>query len=431
MESFLSRYKNVLVLVAVLLVQVLVLATQVRRAERGASTESKKVILLRYWANGATLPFERAFLFTGHGIRNGWSGYVDFRRVRRQNQDLLAEVSRLRLEQAGLAEDARQGQRLQALLAFKEKYVYRTVAAQVIGTGGSDQSRVLYLDKGSEDGVHPDMPVITPDGIVGKVRVAFPHSAQVLEINDTTSGAGAILEATRVRGVLRGSAASPFPVIYLLPDERIKTGEQVLTSGGDQVYPRGLVVGRVLQVKHDPEHDPYVEIVVQPAADLSRLEEVLVVTGTTSELLGATQQDVRESESLAGAKKAADVVAERLPGLADPDAAKAAAAASQPGQKPGSGADNANGAIAPARALPALHPDHYTPGETPSADQLTPGAQNPATGSAATGSVGPGGQPAGEKTVGAGSSATSGKPAQHRPPAGAPPKNDKRPQPQP
>ena len=150
-----------------------------------------------------------------------------------------------RLEEDSMAEDARQGQRLQALLGFKEKYVYKTVAAQVIGTSGTEQSQVLLIDKGSKDGIKPDMPVITPDGIVGKTRDVFRHTSQVLEISDSTSGAGVILEKTRIRGVLRGDTWGQPEIVNVSPDERIQRGEPVLTSGGDAIYPRGLAVGTV------------------------------------------------------------------------------------------------------------------------------------------------------------------------------------------
>ncbi len=135
-----------------------------------------------------------------------WHNYIDLRHVRQENQDLQKTVDRLRLEQAALLEDAKQGQRLQALLNFQQKYIYKTVAAQVIGTSGTDQSRVFYIDKGKDAGLERDMAVITPDGIVGKVRDVFPHTAQVLAINDQSSGAGVILESTRIRGILRGNA---------------------------------------------------------------------------------------------------------------------------------------------------------------------------------------------------------------------------------
>ncbi len=93
--------------------------------------------------NGLISPFERIFLYTGHGVSHAWSGYLDLRHVREQNQQLQAELNRIRLEQASLAEDARQDMRLQKLFAFQQKYVSKTVAAHVIGTSGTDLSRVL------------------------------------------------------------------------------------------------------------------------------------------------------------------------------------------------------------------------------------------------------------------------------------------------
>ena len=194
---------------------------------------------------------------------------MDLIHVRQQNKDLKAELDRVRLEEDSMAEDARQGQRLQGLLGFKEKYVYKTVAAQVIGTSGTEQSQVLLIDKGSKDGIKPDMPVITPDGIVGKTRDVFRHTSQVLEISDPTSGAGVILEKTRIRGVLRGDTWGQPEIVNVSPDERIQRGEAVLTSGGDAIYPRGLAVGTVDRVRPDPE-GTLVNVLIKPAANLSQ-----------------------------------------------------------------------------------------------------------------------------------------------------------------
>ncbi|MHB1023132.1 MAG: rod shape-determining protein MreC [Acidobacteriaceae bacterium] len=361
MESFFSRYKNALVLIAILLAQVIGLGVQIRRPQAQGRGDSSEVRLMRYWIVSAVSPFERVFLFVGQGVRTGWSNYVNLRGVRQQNKDLQAEVNRLRLEQAGLAEDARQGQRLQALLAFKQQYVSKTLAAQIIGTSGTDQSHVLYIDKGSADGLRTDMPVITPDGIVGKIRDVFPHTAQVLEINDVTSGAGVIMETTRIRGILRGNAAGQPQIVDLLPDERIKPGEKVLTSGGDQIYPRGLPVGVITQIKPDPDHDPYVVAIVKPAADLARLEEVLVITDVSSQMSPSMKQDIGDSEAVEEAAHAADVMAERLPGLKDPNATNGQQDSTNPNAPP------------PLRPVPALHPDRFTPGATPPAEDLTPG----------------------------------------------------------
>src|ERR1022692_832174 len=198
MESFFIRYRNLLVLLGILLVQVIGLAVQVRQTNTGRNTldpqDRPGVRLIRLWANALVSPPEQLIQSSKLGAGGFWQNYIDLRHVREQNQDLQKTVDRLRLEQAALLEDARQGQHLQALMNFQEKYIYKTLSAQIIGSSGSDQSRVFYLDKGSADGLSRDMAVISPDGIVGKLREVYPHSAQVLAINDQSSGAGVILE---------------------------------------------------------------------------------------------------------------------------------------------------------------------------------------------------------------------------------------------
>jgi rod shape-determining protein MreC len=363
--EFLNRFKNALFLILVLLTQAIALAVQVRSPLDPSEPDGRKIRLIRMWTTATVTPFERAAHAVGSGIHNGWFNYIDLRRVRQQNKDLQQELTRMRIEQAAIAEDAIQGRRLQAMLAFREKYVGSTVAAQVIGASGSDQSRVLTIDKGSNDGLRPDMAVITADGIVGKLRDVFPTTSQVLEINDQSSGAGVILENTRMRAILRGTVAGRVQINNLTADSRIKPGEPVVTSGGDQVYPRGLKVGTIESIAPDPEHQPYTSIAVRPAVNLDRVEEVLVITGTQSDLPALAQQDLSAAE----AQHAADLSAERLPGIHDD---QPAGTPGTPGATPGTPT-----AVPLPKPLPTAHPDKYTTGSTPPASELTPGAPNP------------------------------------------------------
>ncbi len=391
MELF-GRLRNPLTLLALVLVQVLWLAVQVQRPLRGAvpvigAPDAGKVTMLRSWTMGLFGPMERASHATGYGVRHLWANYVDLRGTREQNLALRGEVARLREEQASFAEDAAEGRRLQSLLAFKQQYVAKTVAAEVIGTSGSDRSHVLWINKGSADGLAPEQPVITPDGVVGKLRDVMPHTAQLLLLNDANSGAGVFLASTRMRGILRGTADGEVVINNLTPDERIKPGERVITSGGDQVFPRGLPVGSITAVAIDPAHPPYTLIHIQPAANLHRLEEVLVITGTAAELPAAARSDAAQAEALAETnKRAADMIAERLPSLHGVEGASGAQA--------GTGAETADPASARAAAEAAkgaggvpgvpnsgmpkpqqvLHPDRYSPGAAPPAEDLTPGA---------------------------------------------------------
>jgi rod shape-determining protein MreC len=371
MESFFSRYKNVLVLAAVLVVQLIALATQIHRPTTmgvaDTRTDGHHVRTVRYAMTRVIVPFEEMLTNVGHGTRDAWKNYVYLRGVRQQNAALQAEVDRLRLAQMSLMADARQGQRLQQLLGFQQQYIYKTVVAQVIGTSGSDQSRVIYIDKGSSDGLRPDMAVVTPDGIVGKVRDVFPHAAQVLEMNDQTAGAGVILETTRIRGILRGNAEGQPQVIDLLPDDRIQPGERVLTSGGDQVYPRGLAVGDVVSVGPDKQHPPYIAITVRPAANLSQLEEVLVIT-ETQDAAGSPTDASGDAE----VQRAADDASQALPSIPPQDSGTN-------GTNGANGTPGATGDALQVRPAQALRVDRFTPGATPPADELQPGDPNPIT----------------------------------------------------
>ncbi len=376
MESFFVRYRNLLVLLALLLAQLVGLALQVHRTDSGRMSldprDSGGVRLIRLWANALVSPPEQFIHGSGAGVAWLWQNYVDLRQVRRQNHDLQMTVDRLRLEQAALLEDARQGQRLQAMLGFQEKYLYSALPAQVIGTSGSEQSRVLVIDKGEDVKLQHDMAVITADGIVGKVRDVFPHSAQILLINDQSSGAGVILESTRIRGILRGNAAGQPQIVGIMADSRIQPGEKVLTAGGDDIFPRGLPVGVVDKVVRDPEQDGFIRVIVKPAAHLERLDEVLIITSTEPRFSPEQTADIATSETLKGAdaeqdkeqKKATEIMGERLPGLIDPNLPA--------DQQPLNDTSNPNPVAHP--PMP-LHPDRFTPGATEGSGSPLPGTE--------------------------------------------------------
>jgi rod shape-determining protein MreC len=326
MESVLGRYRNLTILVGVLFLQVLGLAVQVKRG----SNDAENTRLIRVWAVGAITPFERGLVWAQNGTGNLWRNYVYLRGVRAENRDLKEQIEQMRLEQVRLSEDATQAHRLQALLAFKEQFIAKTVAAQVIGSSGSDLSRVVYIDKGEDAGLKRDMAVITADGIVGKILLVYPSVSQVLLINDQSSGVGVILEKSRLQGVLRGTANGEVAVERVMSDEQVIPGERVLTSGGDQIFPKGLPVGTVTSVGNGK--DLFLNIGVKPAADLSKLEEVLVLSDKQERQ--ATAEDTSR-------ERAADILAQRLPSVPDKPPAvtnavpgKAAAASTSAGARP-------------------------------------------------------------------------------------------------
>ncbi|MGE5204675.1 MAG: rod shape-determining protein MreC [Chlamydiota bacterium] len=300
MENLLTRHRNVTILVAVLFFEVIGLAVQVKR-----TTDTDSTRLIRVWTVTAVSPLEKAFVATQRSISGMWHNYFDLRGVRAQNQKLQDEIEQLRLQQVRLAEDAGQARRLQRLLGFKEQFIAKTLPAQVIGSSGSDMSRVVYIDKGEGDGVRQEMAVITADGVVGKVLRVFPSTSQVLLINDPSSGVGAILEKSRLQGVIKGTPNGELVLDKMMSDERVEPGDQLLTSGGDQIFPKGLPIGTVKSVS--PGKDVFLRVAVKPAAQLSQLEEVLVITQVVER-----QPTAEEAQT---SMRAADILAQRLPSV--------------------------------------------------------------------------------------------------------------------
>jgi rod shape-determining protein MreC len=299
MESVLGRYRNLIVLVGVLFAQVVGLAVQVKR-----TTPSEPTRLIRIWAIGAVTPLERALVWAQTSTGDVWHNYFYLRGVRAENRALKAQIERMSLERVRISQDADQARRLQALLGFKEQFISQTMAAQVIGGSGSELSRSVFIDKGSRDGLKPDMAVITADGIVGKVLHVYRSTSEVLLINDQSSGVGAILDQTRLQGILNGTPAGELVLGRVMSDETVPPGEMVLTSGGDSIFPKGLPIGKVAKIT--PGSDLFLNIHVRPAADLSRLEEVLVVT----------KIDERQAQpEQVGGARAIDILAARLPSV--------------------------------------------------------------------------------------------------------------------
>ena len=299
-----GRYRNVSILAAAVFIQLIGLAVQIK-VQSKTQAENESTRLIRVWTVTAITPLEKALVRVQNGASSLWHNYVYLRGVRQENRELQNQIQQLQLEQVRLNQDAEQARRLQAILRFKEEYIAKTTAAQVIGSSGSEQSRTIYLDKGAEEGIARDMPVISAEGIVGKVVKVFPHTSLVLLINDQNSGVGTSVERSRLQAVLQGKPGGRLALANIMTDEDVKAGDRILTSGGDQIFPKGLPVGTVGSVVSGHE---FLQVNVRPAAALNHLEEVLVIT----------QKLERTPEPLdSGSARAAEILARRLPSVPD------------------------------------------------------------------------------------------------------------------
>jgi rod shape-determining protein MreC len=267
------QHRSLLLLAATVGIQVLLLAAQVKR--------DQDVRLIRVWAVEIVAPLGRSTTWIVDGLRGGWTNYIGVHSLGRENQQLRAEVDRLKLRNAELESRAAEADRLAGLLDFrKHNDQVPMIAARVIGASPTNTGRVAFLDRGAHDGLAVDMGVITPDGVVGKVIAVYPATSQVLLISDKDSGVGALLADSRTQSPVRGSGDPMLSMEYVAKEVKVRVGEPVFTSGQDRIFPKDLPVGVVQSTDPEP-HTPFQRIVVKPAAHLDQLEEVLVLLTRT------------------------------------------------------------------------------------------------------------------------------------------------------
>jgi rod shape-determining protein MreC len=267
MEFLLSRYRNLSVLLLAILAQLVLLAYQVKG--------NQEVRLIRVWAVTAVTPMARVLEFVREHTIGAAENYLLLVNVRSQNQNLHEEVGRLKIENQFLKTELHTADRAQALAAFQQRTPSHTLPARIIGTGTGANSRLVFVDAGSGNGVLRGMAVITPDGIVGKVLASYPTASQVLLITDPTFAAGVISEKNRVHGTLKGIGQNKVTVDYVQNEEKVDPGEMFYTSGDDRIFPKGMPVGKVTVVRPGKT---FKEIFVVPSGFQSGLEEVLIVT---------------------------------------------------------------------------------------------------------------------------------------------------------
>jgi rod shape-determining protein MreC len=262
-----SRHKSLVLLTGVVLLQVLLLAVQIKRDSQGR--------LIRVWTVGAFSPFERAGAHGVGSVRGLWNHYFALQNTSRENERLHSENDQLKLQVIQLQSRAAEADRLAALLDFRKAHQnVPMIGARVIGTSANTASQTIYLDRGESDGIKRNMGVITPDGIVGKVVESYANTAQVLLLTDGASGVGAMLAASRIQSPVGGTGEPLLVMKYVANDDNVNVGERVVTSGMDRIFPRDLPVGTVAEVKSG---NPFKQIRVRPSANLERLEEVIVL----------------------------------------------------------------------------------------------------------------------------------------------------------
>jgi rod shape-determining protein MreC len=281
MAGVLTERKPFLLLLILLTLNLVLMSSSVRNADRRSLLEEAVLSI--------TSPFLKVAAWVGRGTTGTWKSYADLRGVEEVNQRLLAENQALALKTREAEEARLELGRLRELLDLRGQVERPSAAAHVIAREESGGARILLLDRGNGAGLRTNDPVITPRGIVGRIIGAFPGSSKVQTILDPNCGVAAILQRTRAQGVIVGQGERGCRMEYVSELSDVEVGDVVVTSGLDQIYPKGYVIGVVSAIGEGEGLTKYVE--VRPEVDFGRLEEVLVLL------------ELRAPEGAAGAEK--------------------------------------------------------------------------------------------------------------------------------
>jgi rod shape-determining protein MreC len=201
-------------------------------------------------------------------------------------RDLEQRVARLELERQQYQEQSLENARLRALLDLKESVPLPAVAATIISNSVRGASKTCLIDKGSRAGLEPDLAVVNTQGVVGRVWSVGPGVSKVQMLIDASSGIAVLDQRSRVQGVLVGRGDQVLELRYLSPLDDVEEGDLLLSSGQEGIYPKGLPVGVVAEVRREGGFQRTIKVV--PRVEFNRLEEVLVIT--------AAGQGIQEGE---------------------------------------------------------------------------------------------------------------------------------------
>jgi rod shape-determining protein MreC len=262
------------VLIPLLILHLILLSLQIK--------DSSGITLLKTWALRVQSPVLDVGDTVFGGIKNVWSDYAWLVGVRSENRQLKETVSRLSILNRSYEEARQENERLRSLVAMSESIGedagFRFIGARVTARTPEFLANILYVDRGSKHGVGVNAPVLSGDGIVGRVVLVTERYSQVQLITNPDASVGAMLDESRTPCVLTGAGDVLLTMNYISNTLPVRVGEVVLSSGLDGIFPKGILIGTV--VVSERGNDIFREIKVKPATDLVRLEEVVILSNS-------------------------------------------------------------------------------------------------------------------------------------------------------
>jgi rod shape-determining protein MreC len=280
LTSSANKERAVLVLLPLLVLHLALLSIQIE--------SSSGTLLFKTWTLAVQAPLLSLSSNITGGIGHVWRNYFWMVGARAENEQLQQMVHRLLLINNSYAQSQKENERLRQLLSLNDRLEFRSIGARVVARTPGFLSNLVYIDRGSEEGVHTDAAVLSGDGIIGRVILVTKHQSQVQLISNPDASIGALLEQTRTPGVLRGSGDALLEMEYVGNAEPVKVGDIVVSSGLEGIYPKGLPIGKVVDSRKGKGVFRFIK--VEPRVDLIRVEEVSVLLNERKFLEGVAGQ---------------------------------------------------------------------------------------------------------------------------------------------
>jgi len=271
---FCKNYRTV-IFIGVVVAAALILLSYSLKYDSGTGVVKKLVL-------EASAPIQKLFNVSIEGVENAWMRYIHLVGLEEENLRLKNKIAGLQAELILYKEGYLEAQRLKKLLSLQEEHQYNFTAARVIGKEQAALSKTLWIDKGSAHGLKPGMPALVPPGLIGRLTDVSWHSSKVLLLIDENSNVDVLIQRTRVQGIVRGAGSRGCVLRYISKVQDVQEGDVVVTSGMSNIFPKGLLIGKVSHVDR-MDVGLFLQIRVTPFADFATLEEVLVLTGGQGE----------------------------------------------------------------------------------------------------------------------------------------------------
>jgi len=268
MGGFFRRYQNLLILVALVVLTLSILLSNLKEKSSLNAVERVAIAVLS--------PFQNIVGWSVGKASLAWENYLHLVDVKKENAKLGRSFDRLVFENGLLTERLKHFERLESLLSFPKVSMIPFEAARIIGRDTLGRVKLLIINKGADDGLKEGMPVITHRGLVGRIARVSGSASKVLMITDVRSAVDAVVQETRDQLVASGANSPTLEVRYLSVGSDVTEGERVISSGLGGVFPKGLLVGTMTDIKKEGD-SLFLSARLEPAVDLNGIEEALVL----------------------------------------------------------------------------------------------------------------------------------------------------------